>query len=253
MGEFVSEDDTTTRQRLVAAEPSVPAAEPRLMRECEVVERWEESPRYLGVHVRVPSEFRQAHQRPGQYVTLSPGTQKPRFLVIASPHDRSEETWEFLVDRDTEVGRCLESLDDGDSLSVSPPEGAGFPVEEIGEGPLYCFTTGSGIASVNPVVEWMVRRPSDQPADMVLYHGEYAHDDHPYREREKRWSEGGVRLVRCDETKAPIRYVQQAFLSDDRSLEGSRIFLAGAPVMKKAVLEMLDERDFPIDRVHTNV
>lgn len=254
-------------EQLVAAEPSVPPDEPREMRACEVVDRWEESPRYLGVRARVPEELADAHQRPGQYVTLDPGTREPRFLVIASAPQRSTSSdgalestvgddrahWEFLVDRSTELGHSLESTPSGHQLDVSAPEGSGYPTEPLEGRPLYCFTTGSGIASIHPVAECYRRELMPRPSRMAIYHGEFSADDHPYRDRSDEWGEVGIRVVRCDESTAPARYVQQAFQADAPPLDGAVVFLSGAPVMKRAVLEMLESKDVPLDNVYTNI
>ncbi len=254
-------------ERLIAAEPSVPPDKPREMWSCEVLDRWEESPRYLGVRARVPTELLEAHQRPGQYVTLDPGTREPRFLVIASAPARSMSSeravdseagddpacWEFLVDRSTDLGHSLESTPSGQQLEVSAPEGSGYPTEKLQGRPLYCFTTGSGIASIHPVAECYRRRLMPRPSHMAIYHGEYSADDHPYRDRSEQWEEAGIRVVRCDESTAPARYVQQAFQSDGPPLEGAVVFLSGAPVMKRAVLEMLESNDVPLDNVYTNI
>lgn len=248
----------TYAEELIEATPGRPIDAPRTRRTFPVEEVWEEGERYLGLRVPVGEEYQKAYRRPGQYVTLSPEQLDPRFLVIANaPESASDGGWEFLVDRETELGRSIDPLERGASLEISPPEGPGYPVDEVDGMDVLCFVTGSGIASIRPVLEYWGTRDELAPETVALYYGESDHRDFAYREKLSEWADDGVRTFLCDagtgEETSEFQYVQHAFREDDPDLERSVVFIAGAPVMKRPVVELLVERGIPIDRIVTNV
>lgn len=250
---------------LIEAAPATPLETPRNRRDFSVEEVWEESARYLAFRVRVDRRFRREYTVPGQYVTLSPEHFEPRFLVIANApvpgqsdqtaSDRTE--WEFLVDRHTELGRSMDPVESGTNLELSLPEGPGYPIEEAAGRDLLCFVTGSGIASIRPTIQFWNRHPEASPKSIHIYYGESHSDDFAYVDESDTWAEAGVEMFRCasEEHRAAdeFEYVQDAFEARAPNLDDAVVFIAGAKVMKRAVLGRLIDRSFPLDRIVTNV
>jgi NAD(P)H-flavin reductase len=119
-----------------------------------------------------------------------------------------------------------------------------------------CFVTGSGIASVRPVLEYWRTRETLAPDSVALYYGESDRRDFAYRENLAQWRDEGVRTFLCDgegEGSSEFQHVQDAFREDDPDLERAVAFVAGAPVMKRPVIRLLIERGIPIDRIVINV
>lgn len=245
---------------LIEAAPATPLETPRNRRDFSVEEVWEESARYLAFRVRVDRRFRQEYTVPGQYVTLSPEQFEPRFLVIANapaPDQTGPTEWEFLVNRHTELGRSMDPVESGTNLELSPPEGPGYPIEEAAGRDLLCFVTGSGIASIRPTIQFWTRNPETAPRSIHLYYGESHSDDFAYLDETETWEGAGVEMFRCaggeQGAAGAFEYVQDAFEARAPALGNAVVFIAGAKVMKRAVIGRLVDRGFPLERIVTNV
>ena len=237
------DDEISPRvERLLTAQPTAPPEARRVRRRVPVVGTRRESPRYVAIEVEVDAEFARAYRRPGQYVTLKLDGWPPRFYVVASrPRD---ERWEFLIDLQGELGPVLSDLEVGDDLFVSLPEGAGFdPTEAVGR-PVALFCTGSGLASMRPLVEyWLERGDRESPAEIDIFYGERRPDDFCFDAVISQWEGRGVRVHRAaerdDSSKCRHRYVQDAFDADPPPMEGGYVYLSGAPVMTQIVAEKM--------------
>lgn len=244
---------------LIDGEPAMPPGANRARETCAIEEFWQEGERYFGLRCAVGDDCRAQYATPGQYVTLSPGNIDPRFLVIANaPRISSDRGWEFLIDSETELGESLAQMTSGSTLEISPPEGSGYPVDDVRGRPVICFATGSGVASIRPAIQYWGDHAELAPSQVTLYYGESRPADFAYAGETGGWNSLGVRTFHCDGSLDPdpdegFRYVQHAFEADDPDLQDAVVFLAGAPIMKRAVIELLHERGFPLDRVYTNV
>jgi len=256
------EDDVLppSAQQIVQGEPDVPLDAPRERSACAIEEVWEEGNRYIGLRVAVDESYREAYEVPGQYVTLSPEQFEPRFLVIAdAPDPNADGSWEFLVDRETDLGASIDPLTSGATLAISPPEGPGWPVEDLAGHSVVCFVTGSGIASVRPLLQYWKHHVDLAPTETTIYYGESRSGNFAYADETAEWNRRGIRTFHCtgddgeDDSGEGFRYVQDAFEADAPTLEDAFVFLAGAPVMKRAVLDRLVDRNFPLDRISTNL
>lgn len=245
-------------EELIEGSPEIPLDAPRTQRSFPIEEVWDEGDRYLGLRVTVDAEYLRAYRRPGQYVTLSPEQLEPRFLVIASPPgSASNGEWEFLVDRETDLGASIDPLERGAILEISPPEGPGYPADEVGGMDVMCFVTGSGIASIRPAIEYWAEREDLAPRTVTVYYGESASGDFAYQQETDEWAREGVRIFKCMQEQGAensgFQYVQHAFRDDDPDLDESVVFLSGAPVMKRTVVGLLVDRGVPVDRIVTNL
>ena len=258
MSEQSSSDDISARvERLLTAQPSAPPESRRVRRSCLIEERWNEGRRYVGLKVRVDDEFCAAYRRPGQYVTLKVDGWPPRFYVVAARPEPN--CWEFLVDRRGEIGPEIARLQEGDDLLVSLPEGMGFdPGEAAGEAAAL-FCTGSGVATMRPLVEWWLDDEKMRPAAISLYYGEREGGDFAYESLLERWSGEGVQVHRAVETQAseqfPHRYVQHAYRAEPPETNDTDLYayLSGAPVMIQIVAETLLNEGVPPSRVKVNI
>jgi NAD(P)H-flavin reductase len=254
-------DDTLppAADELIEGEPAMPPEANRTRETCVIEEFWQEGARYFGLRCAVGDDYRARYESPGQYVTLNPETIDPRFLVIANPpRPSSEQGWEFLVDSETELGKSLAPMTSGSTLAISPPEGSGYPVDDVQDRPVICFATGSGVASIRPALQYWGDHADLAPSRVTLYYGESSPADFAYTDETGECNRLGVRTFHCDgsledDSAEGFRYVQHAFEADAPNLQDAVVFLAGAPVMKRAVVESLYDRGFPLDRVYTNI
>ncbi len=246
-------------ERLVQGAPDMPPEASRSRYACPVRDLWRESNRYLGIRLEVDDDLRAEQPQPGQYVTLSPSGVDPRFVVIANaPPSSSQEGWEFLIDRQTELGAAFDAVEVGTSLEVSAAEGPGYPVDEVHRRHVLCFATGSGIASIRPAIQYWHRHPELAPEQVAVYYGESHPGDFAYRDEARDWSRAGIRIYETCEadpesTEGGFRYVQHAFEYDDPALEKTTVLLSGAPPMKRAVVEKLLDRGLSLEAIATNI
>ena len=217
---------------------------------------WEEGPRYLGVRIEVSAGLDQAYFRPGQYVTLK-WQGEVRFFVIAHRSTRGEKHyWEFLIDRQGFFGESLQAQEPGVILEVSAPEGSGF-LEEVSPGEAILFCTGSGVATMRPLIEaWLGSK--SRPEKISLFVGVESLKELPYGALLKEWTRAGVELyLAIGSSSTGPRFVQELFLEarQDRKLdlEKAHFFLSGAPVMVSAVRATLAPLGIDAERIHTNL
>lgn len=239
--------------QLTTARPNQPATAPRARRVFHLNALTFEGPRYVRARVEVDEDFAASVEHPAQYTTMRHGELAPRFLVIASAP--GERAWEFLVDRGSTLGASLARGEVGDEVVLSEAEGEGFAIGA--EGPLLAFTTGSGVATMRPVLEHLRRVAPARVAEVALYYGEATGEDFALAEERARWEALGARifLAREDlaEGESGWRYVQDAFAEDAPALEGARVLLSGAPIMMRLVSEALLARGVPPEALLTNV
>ncbi len=231
-------------------------------RERFAVERvWGEGTRYIALSVRVDDpDFAATFVCPGQYLTFQYGGLDPHYLVIASaPGDQqnARPRWEFLIDRDSDLGQEVADIAAGHHVVLSPAEGRGYPVEACAGGTVLVFTTGAGIASVRPVMQYWCDHPDLAPAEFALYYGESDLDEFAYRGELDRWRDHGARVFEAvenlPEPDEGFRYVQHAFEADDPDLDEATILVSGAPIMMELVIARLLRLGVSPEHIHINV
>lgn len=146
----------------------------------------------LLVGIDVAPHLASAYERPGQYVEVK--TERGNgYFVLAGPPKASR--WELLVRNAGEAADALHVLPLGAALDVSPPLGAGFPIEDARERPLVVAVVGSALAVARPVME--VRIAESPPGSTFLYVGVRAPRDVPLLDEVRAWSDAGVRVIVC--------------------------------------------------------
>jgi NAD(P)H-flavin reductase len=211
-----------------------------------VVERvWAEGSRYKAISVCVDDPaFVQSHTRAGQYTTFRYGSLDPRFLVIASSPDCGDaDSWEFLIDLDSDLGEAVADIKKGHHVLLSQAEGRGYPADQLDGRAALIFTTGAGIASVRPVLQYWRSHPDAAPSRLAVYYGESDRDQFAYVGEFAEWRARGAHIFQAienlPEPEEGYRYVQHAFEAHKPELEDALIFVSGAPVMMELVIAKL--------------
>ncbi|QDG51772.1 hypothetical protein FIV42_13750 [Persicimonas caeni] len=238
--------------------PAQPPEADRVRRRFVVDRIWAEGQRYRALRVHVDdAEFLASHTRPGQYLTFQCGSEDPRFLVIANAPGADEEHWEFLIDLDSDLGETIEQLREGHHVCLSPAEGAGYPADDLAGASVLIFTTGAGVASVRPVLQYWRLDPDRAPANVAVYYGESERDDFAYVQEFADWRAHGARVFQAienlPEPEEGYRYVQHAFDAHDPELEDALVFVSGAPVMMELVIGKLLRLGVAPEHIHLNV
>lgn len=274
-GSPVKEDDLTDyAHRLANARPDRAITAKRVREPFRVTRVWDEGARYIGVSVAIDDgEFLASLRRPGQYTTFQYGELEPRFLAIASAPSAAgigESCWDFLIDRDSGLGKYLQEengLKVGRKILLSQAEGEGFPAEDLKGRTVLLFCTGAGIASVRPVMTYWHAHPERSPANIALYYGESDVHHFAYGGEIARWREDGARVHRAvehlDEAEAATlpenwlspghRYVQHAFEADAPNLKGAMVFVSGSPIMMEIVIAKMLRMGISAEYIHINV
>lgn len=111
------------------------------------------------VRLGVAAEVRALYTRAGQFVELLPkradgGVEKGFFALANAPFEGS--TLDLLVRTDAtsggEAAALLMALPVGSSLASTPPLGAGFPLERIGERAVRVVATGTALAPARAAI-----------------------------------------------------------------------------------------------------
>src|SRR5690554_210365 len=236
-------------ERLLTAQPGSPPEARRVRRPFSVRSSRLDGRRYCRLELEIDEEFAGSFHRPGQYTTLGLAGHPPNFYVIAGADARS---WEFLIETEGDLGRALSKLDVGAEVEVSLAEGGGFePDAAVGRSALL-FATGSGIATLLPLVDrWLAQVA--RPERIAIFYGEREAEDRAYVERLRRLEDAGVEVYAAIEEGGQFTYVQDAFEAAAPPLNDAVVYLSGAPVMVKSVTERLMAAGVEAGRIHINI
>lgn len=173
---------------------------------------------------------------PGQYavITFQSGD-KPKYLAIAA-HSSEKEL--LFLSRD--------GVTQGDSLTLSEPQGKGFASDFADKRPFLYLTHGTGISAIRPA---MLERKRRGFSDDVLLYGIASADKEP--ELDCLAHDFGVKQLRAysaDEYKA---YVQDRAHTLDVEHFGA-VLLVGSKEMMASCREVLAAKGFPAERIFSN-
>lgn len=247
-------------ERIAASWPSRAAHADRERWTGHIARLTPEGAPYLSLEVAMdPAQAARLHH-PAQYTTLGFGALTPRFLVIASAPGERADRWRFLIKRESTLGRALEAEGaPGQPIVLSAPEGPGFGVpgpQGPPAGEVLMFTTGSGIATLRPVLDHLLDAHPDALARTTLHYGESRAEDFVYSEALARWREAGCTIRLAASQPAPGvqgRYVQEAFAPEAHDLQRATALLSGAPVMMRIVSATLLRLGVAPERLRVNV
>lgn len=149
-----------------------------------------------------------ALRKPGQYVRMTAGGQKPGFFAIASPVT-ARGSLEFVLKKGSPLVDCLAGMKAGDPVRSTVPEGNGYPMDKVSGGAdLWLFAMGTGITPIRPVIEYALANPG-WAGKVHLYYGCRRRDVVPFAADLDRWRAAGidVDLVISSEVGAHIQTV----------------------------------------------
>ena len=197
---------------------------------------------YLSLEVSMTPAQAARLRHPAQYTTLGVGELAPRFLVVASAPAPELDRWRFLIKRDSTLGKALDSQGAvGQPLTVSAPEGPGFGVpgpQGPPPGEVLAFTTGSGIATIRPVLDHLLLTHPEVLARTTLHYGESHADHFAYPDALDRWRDAGctIHLAAAHPAgRTSGRFVQETFTPEAHDLRHAVALLSGAPIMMRIV------------------
>lgn len=252
---MTAEQILATVNALLTAAPLHPLDALRERRPCALIEHSRVGTRYHLLRIEAPEAYRARHERPAQYVTLKTDDTDPRFFVIASAP--SQEHWDFLIEAVDDVAPFFEAIEAGKEILASPPEGGGF-VPELARGHhAHLFATGSGVATMRPLIQHWMADPELAPAKISLYYGENASEDFVYCDDIELWRKAGVdvhfTLGSGATGEFPHQFVQHAFDAGEPVLDDALVYLSGAPIMMEVVADKLLRMGLSADRLLTNI
>lgn len=250
---MIQERDIAEMSTEIASGSPVRDADAERERSVHRISRVEQQGPYYRVWVDVPPSWRRRHQLPGQYITARFGATRHRFLVIANAPERAErEGFELLVEPNVDLAPVLDSLTEGSEITVSVPEGPGFPVHLNQKAIL--FATGSGVAGIRPVLQRWADHPEQRPESVVLFYEEGEGTPHAYRHELNQWSEEGWLELRLSVvTEAVGGRLEKTFGESGMEPASASALLCGSPAMIGAVTAELLRGGIDPEDVHTNL
>jgi NAD(P)H-flavin reductase len=143
----------------------------------------------------------------------------------------------------------------GSRVSVSPPQGKGFPLDAARGKRLLLFATGSGISPIRAVVHAVLAQRADFP-DVTLYFGVRTPQSFPFEEELASWERAGIPVIRTVSQPGESGWTGltgyvQAHIREE-PLENAVAFLCGQKPMVQAVSDELVRRGVPRERVFLN-
>jgi len=221
------------------------------------------------VKVDVPPETAQEYSVPGQYVQLRLNEDtKPLFLAIASPPNKENASFEFLIKK-TDGNEWITSASAGTTVEMSQVLGGGFPMAENLEGFKYdfptqnvlLFATGSGIAPIRAAMEsgqLNVAGSSTGGRTARLYYGVQNPDELCFVDQFGAWEQQGFQIVPVlsqppADWEGRTGYVQAALEEDGVPIpRNSGALLCGMKGMAESVKDILLKAGVFEGRVLTN-
>lgn len=223
-----------------------------------VLDAWDETRALRGIRISLPPPFAPLHQRPGQVIKVKAPSGEA-YLALASAPDPGGLA-ELLVKRGGKVGNeAIAAARPGSALQVTPPFGAGFPVEQAEGRDVLLFAAGSAIAPIRALVQHVAAH-RNRFGRATLFYGQRRGDEFAYRSEHLDWERRGVRVVLCpsgeDDAWRGVRgRVQEVARSVafGGSPPGETVaFVSGMAAMIDDVRRVLAEAGVPPGSVHAN-
>ena len=243
-------------QQLADTRPAMDLLAKRTQTPATLVEMDERNPAFRRlVLAHHDPTFTKHFTHPGQYTTLTYDTLTPRFLVIASAPTEFEHQWEFLISRDSTLGKAIDANETSQIL-LSQPEGRGFDATLwSGQHPTLLFCSGSGFATMRTLLMHMALHEPDQLSQTTLYFGLNHPRQVPYTTLLNHLSQAhGLEVhYAFDQSETGPRFVQHAFEENPKALQSAHVALSGAPIMIRETAKYLMRQGLPFDRLHLNI
>lgn len=205
------------------------------------------------LHLDVPPAAAASYAIPGQFVRLKPKEAPEGMFALAQAPGRGPR-FELLVKRGTPIAEELRGLSPGDTVEVSAAQGRGFPVQAARGKNLLLVATGTGLAPMRAVIDF-VRQDRAGWGRVTLLFGAFTPSHFPWPEEFPRWEADGIAVEKIisDVTpgwSGPVGFVQR--LVEAAPLDDTVAFLVGQREMVAEVRALLTSRGLSDDRVHLN-
>eukprot|EP00252_Welwitschia_mirabilis_P005932 TRINITY_DN16521_c0_g1_i1.p1 TRINITY_DN16521_c0_g1~~TRINITY_DN16521_c0_g1_i1.p1 ORF type:complete len:351 (-),score=35.58 TRINITY_DN16521_c0_g1_i1:442-1494(-) len=200
---------------------------------------------------------------PGQFVQVKVGNNRPVFLAMASPPDKSKDGFfEFLIkDIEGSTAGVLCDLKKGDTVELSQVMGDGFDVSQISPpedfGSVFLFATGSGISPIRALLEHGL--DADRRSNVMLYYGARNLKRMAYQEKFKNWESSGIQIIPVlsqpdDKWDGERGYIQSAFAraKDIQNPLSTGAVLCGHKQMTEDVTSLLVSEGIPKEKILKN-
>lgn len=225
----------------------------------DVVAAWDETPAFRALRLRLPPALAAAHERPGQVVKVHAAAGEAYFAIASAPS--GDGAIDLLLKRGGKVGdAAIAGAVPGGGLTVSPPFGKGFPVEEARGRDVLLFAAGSGIAPIRALVQHIAGHRADF-GRATLFYGQRHGSEFAYAGERLAWERGGVRVVLCpsaaDEAwpggvRGRVQEVARSLAFGGAAPERTVAFVCGMTAMVDDVRATLAQAGIPAQRVHLN-
>jgi NAD(P)H-flavin reductase len=224
----------------------------------EVQAAWDETPALRALRVALPPALAVAHVRPGQVVKIhaAPGE---GFFALASAPDPTGAA-DLLVKRGGRVAdAAIAAAVAGATLSVTPPFGKGFPVEDAVGRDVLLFAAGSAIGPIRALVQHLAR-DRERFGRVTLFYGQRHGDEFAYVREHLAWERHGVRVVLCPSAeddawpgvRGRVQEVARSLAFGGAAPGNTVAFVAGMTAMVEDVRRTLGGAGIPPGRVHAN-
>lgn len=223
-----------------------------------ITRAWDETPTLRVFELDVSdTALADGYSTPGQYVTMSIAGLPGAFFAMAAGPD-TQGNLLFLLRLRGPLGERLRRVGVGDQVGISAVDGPGFPVHKaLGRDCLF-FATGSGIAPIRALIEYVLARREDFGA-LTLYYGERSAEDVSFRGDLKAWEDAGVRVklalsrASADEADGAFHgYVQESLSASPPPNPDSAVFLCGVDGMVKGVKQVLTSQGLDPSQIYMN-
>ncbi len=208
-------------------------------------------------HVTVAIEGEAFQFSPGQYSEVTFPDQPARDYSMASAPGKTEIEFFIRKEEDGLVSQFVyDDLKPGDQLSIKGPFGVSY-LRIQHRGPIWAAAGGSGLAPIKSILDDALARGMAQP--ISLYFGVRTEDDlylSDYFEAQARAHGNFTFVPVLSEPEGDTEH-RTGFLADvmaedvaakGQSLDGSKAYLAGPPIMVETIVEVLTGNG--LDREH---
>jgi len=223
-----------------------------------VLDAWDETAAFRGVRVALPPSHARVHERPGQVVKVRTPVGEAFYALATAPDPGGAA--ELLVKRGHRVSDALaQAAVPGQSVELTHPFGAGFPLAEAEGRDVLLFAAGSAIAPIRALVQHLVAH-RNRFGRITLFYGQRHGGEFAYRGEHLDWERRGVRVVLCPSAeddawqglRGRVQEVARSLAFGGAAPGEAVAFVSGMTAMVDDVRRTLAAAGVPPERVRAN-